>query len=160
MNKVFLPFLFIVLFSLCSTVEGSDWISLGKDTLGTTYYDNDSIKQLSRGIVRVSVKIAYSSEGVSEFREAFPHVKPVETISYTLYVYEVNCAKGLHRLIKAATYNSSESVIKGTELDYIETGQASRELITPNSMMAFLAEASCKYQLYDREFNPLFFDGH
>ena len=151
MHKVLLPFLFIVLFFLCATAEGSDWIILKKSNLGTTYYDNDSIKQLSGSVVRVSVKIAYSSEGVSEFREAFPHVKPAETISYTLYVYEVNCSKGSCRLIKAASYNSSESAIKGTELDYIETGQASWELITPDSMMALLSEASCKYRLYDRE---------
>jgi len=151
MHKLFLPFLFLVSCFLSAPAEGSDWIFLGKTNLGTTYYDNVSIKQLPGSIVSVSVKIAYSPEGVTEFREAFPNVKPDETIGYTLYLYEVNCLRATCRLIKASTYNASDRMIKGTELDYIETGQASWELITPNSMMALLSEASCKYQLKDLE---------
>ena len=151
MKKVILLFLMSVVCFWGVSADGSDWIFLGKNSLGTTYYDKDSVKQLAGNIVRVSVKIVYSSEGVREARESFSQVDPAEPISYTLYVYEVNCSQGSCRLLKASTHNSSDTLINGTELDYLATGLASWEIITPNSRMALLSEESCKYQLYDHE---------
>lgn len=150
MNKISLSVLLIVLIIICAKAEADDWTLLGKNNLGTVYYEKYSIKQLPGNILTVSVKIVYSAEGVNEFRVAFPEVDKSETISYTLYTYDLKCSAGSFRSIKAATYNSSVRAIKGTELDYIETGQAQWEHITPNSMMALLSEASCKYQLYER----------
>jgi len=147
MNKILLSLLIVVLLMNCAIAEGTDWTLLGKSNTGTVYYDKYGIKQLSGNVIRVMVKTAYSSEGVKEFMEAFPQVDRAETVSYTLYTYEVKCFEDSFRSIKATTYNSSEGVIKGTDLDYIETGQAEWEHITPNSMMALLSETSCKYLL-------------
>ena len=130
--------------------EGADWILLGESNIGTAYYDRASIKQLSRNVIRVSVKYSYSSEGVKEFREAFPEVNMHETISYSLYIYDINCSADSFRLIKATTYNSAESIIGGTELEFNETEQSTPEHITPNSMMQQLSEVSCRWGLYDR----------
>jgi hypothetical protein len=144
MKKLFLSFLIVFIFLNYVNAEGADWILLGKSYIGTAYYDRASIKQLSKNIIRVSVKYTYSSEGVKEFRAAFPEVNMYETISYSLYVYEINCSADSFRLIKAATYNSEESVIKGTELEFKEKEQSSTEHITPNSMMERLSEESCR----------------
>jgi hypothetical protein len=130
--------------------EGADWILLGESNIGTAYYDRASIKQLSGNVIRVSVKYSYSSEGVKEFREAFPEVNMRETISYSLYIYDINCSADSFRLIKATTYNSAESIIGGTELEFNETEQSTPEHITPNSMMQQLSEVSCRWGLYDR----------
>jgi len=129
--------------------EGTDWIFLGKSFTGTAYYDRASIKQLSGNVIRVSVKYAYSSEGIKEFREALPKVNMSETIGYTLYVYDINCSADSFSLIKATTYNSEESVIEGTELELDQTEESTSEHITPNSMMERLSEVSCEWGLYD-----------
>jgi hypothetical protein len=142
--------LIVCILFICVTAEGDDWIPLGESNIGTAFYDRASIQQLSGNVIRVSVKYTYSSEGVKEFREAFPKVNMHETISYTLYVYDINCSGDSFRLIKAATYNSAESVIGGTELEFNETEQSTPEHITPNSMMERLYEASCRWVLYDR----------
>jgi len=144
MKRLFLHFLIVCIFFNYALAEGADWILLGKSNIGTAYYDRASIKQLSGNVIRVSVKYTYSSEGVKEFREAFPKVNMYETISYTLYVYEINCSVDSFRLIKATTYNSAESVIKGTELEFNETEQSTSEHITPNSMMERLSKESCR----------------
>jgi hypothetical protein len=130
--------------------EVADWILLRESNIGTAYYDRASIKQLSGNVIRVSVKYSYSSEGVKEFREAFPKVNIHETISYSLYIYDINCSADSFRLIKATTYNSAESAIRGTELEFDETEQSTPEHITPNSMMERLSEESCRWGQYNR----------
>jgi hypothetical protein len=150
MNKISLPLFLGALLIICAGAEGADWNLLGKSNLGTVSYDKYGIKQLSENVVSVSVKIDYSSEGVKEVREAFPFIDDSQSISYTLYTYEVKCYANSFRIIKAATYNSSGNTIKGTDLDYVKTGQALWTHTTPGSMLALLSEESCKYLLYDR----------
>jgi len=150
MKKLLLFSLIVSILFTCVIAEGADWILLGESNIGTAYYDRASIQQLSGNVIRVSVKYTYSSEGVKEFRETFPKVNMHETISYTLYVYDINCSGDSFRLIKATTYNSAESIIVGTEIEFNETEQSTPEHITPNSMMKQLSEASCRWALYDR----------
>jgi hypothetical protein len=150
MKRLFLCALIAGLSFICAIVEGADWIFLGGRDTGTIYYDRSSIAQLSKNVIRVSVKCAYSYEGAKAVREIFPNVNKSETISYTLYVYDIDCSADSFSLIKAATYNSAESVIEGTELDLSETGQSTLEHITPHSRMEQLAGAACRWKLYDR----------
>ena len=150
LKRLLLFFLIVCILFTCVTAEGADWILLGESNIGTAYYDRASIQKFSTNVIRVSVKYTYSSEGVKEFRETFPKVNMHETISYTLYVYNINCSGDSFRLIKATTYNSAESVIEGTELEFNETEQSTPEHITPNSMMERLSEAACRWGLYDR----------
>jgi len=147
MKKLLLYFSIVCMLFTYGMAEGADWILLGESNIGTAYYDRASIKQLSGNVIRVSVKYSYSSEGVKEFREAFPEVNKRETISYSLYIYDINCSADSFRLIKATTYNSAESIIGGTELEFTETEQSTPEHITPNSMMQQLSEVSCRWGL-------------
>ncbi len=150
MKRLFLCFLIVCILFTYVMAEGVDWILLGESNIGTAYFDRASIKQLSGNVIRVSVKYSYSSEGVKEFREAFPKVNIHETISHSLYIYDINCSADSFRLIKATTYNSAESIIGGTDLQFNETEQSTPEHITPNSMMQQLSEVSCRWGLYDR----------
>jgi hypothetical protein len=137
-------------FLICASAEGADWIPFGKSNLGTAYYDMAGIQQLSMNVIRVSVKYAYSSEGVREFREAFPHVNASETVSYSVYLYEINCSAGSFMQLEAATYNSADNVIRGTELSLKGTEGSTPEHITPHSLMEQLSDAACKWRLYKR----------
>ena len=144
MKSLFLFFLIVGIILIGTIAEGADWILLGENNIGTSYYDRASIKQLSEDVVKVSVKYAYSSEGVEKFREAFPRVNRSEMVAYTLYIYDINCSKGSFRLIKAITYNSAGSVISGTELQFNESQQSTPEHITPHSIMEQLSKVSCR----------------
>jgi hypothetical protein len=138
MKRYFSYLLIIGTFFICTVAEGADWILLGKSNIGTSYYDRASIQKISESIIRVSVKYAYSSEGIKEFVEAFPNVDKSEKISYTLYSYDINCSSANFRLTKAVTYNSAGEVIKGTEFN--ETEQLTPEHINPNSMIEKLSD--------------------
>jgi len=133
-----------------ASANGADWIFFGKSNVGTAYYDMAGIEQLSNDVIRVSVKYAYSSEGVRAFREAFPNVNASEQVSYSVYMYEINCSAGSFMLLKATTYDPSENVIKGTDLDLKKTEDFTPEHITPNSLMELLSYATCKWRLHDR----------
>jgi hypothetical protein len=152
MNKIFLSFFLaaFVLFGTCSHAHATDWDFLGRNNLGTVYYDKYGIRQLPGNIIRVRVKIAYSSEGVNEVRESFPFIAASETVSYTLYTYEVKCHDSSFRIMRATTYNSSWEAIKRTDLDYAETGELSWDHVTPDSIVSVLSEKSCRYLLYNR----------
>jgi len=144
MKSLFIFFLIVGIILIETMADGADWIVLGESNIGTSYYDRASINQLSGDVVRVLVKYAYSSEGAEKFREAFPKANRSEMVGYTLYIYDINCSKGSFRLIKAITYNSAESVIRGTELQFSESEQLTPEHITPNSRMEQLSKVSCR----------------
>jgi hypothetical protein len=144
MKSLFLFFLIVGIILIGTIADGADWILLKESNIGTSYYDRASIKQLSGDVVSVSVKYAYSSEGVEKFKEAFPKVNRSEMVGYTLYIYDINCSKGSFMLTKAITYNSADSVISETELQFSESEQTTPEHITPNSMMEKLSKVSCR----------------
>jgi len=144
MKSIFLFILIVGIIFIDTMADGADWILLGESNIGTSYYDRESIKRFSADVVSVSVKYAYSSEGAEKFREAFPTVNRSEIVGYTLYIYDINCSRGSFKLTKAITYNSAESVISGTELQFSEAEQSTPEHITPNSMMEQLSKVSCR----------------
>jgi len=137
-------------FFSCPSAEGAAWILFGKNNRGTAYYDMAGIEQLSTNVIRVSVKYAYSPEGVKEFKEAFPYLQGSETVSYSVYRYEINCSAGSFMQLEAATYDPSDSALKGTELSLKGAEEPIWEHITPHSLMEQLSVAACKWRLYNR----------
>ena len=136
--------------STCASAEEAYWVPFGKSNIGSAYYDRAGIERVSVDIIRVSVKYSYSSEGVREFREAFPEINPYETVSYSLYQYEMNCSAGSFVLLRAATHNPAGNVIKGTELRLDGNDNPVPQHITPHSLMEQLSDAACKWKLNDR----------
>jgi hypothetical protein len=151
MNRILLSFLSAIfsLSLLFSISEAADWAVLGKNNLGTVYYDKYGVTQLRRNVVRTSAKITYSPDGVKNIREAFPFIPRAEKIGYTVYTYEVRCYEDSFRIIRATTYSASGKAIKGTDLDYVKTAEASWDRVTPNSLLSHLSEKSCRYLLLD-----------
>ena len=145
MKILFLLCLIAGIILVAPMAQAADWVRLRESNIGTAYYDRADIRQLSKTLVKVSVKYIYSPEGTRKFREAFPNVDGSEMIGYTLYVYQIDCSEGSFRLTDAATYDSSGSVVRGTELHLSESGQSTPEHITPDSMMDQHAKASCKW---------------
>ena len=144
MKSLFLILLIVGIILIGTIADGADWILLKEINIGTSYYDRASIKQLSGDVVRVSVKYAYSSEGAEKFRDEFPIANRSEIVGYNLYINDINCSKGSFMLTKAITYNSADSVISETELQFSESEQTTPEHITPNSMMEKLSKVSCR----------------
>ena len=137
-------------FITCASAEDAYWVVFGKSNIGTAYYDKAGIEQVSADVIRVSVKYSYSSEGIREFREAFPEVNAHETVGYSLYLYEISCSSGSFVLLKAATYNPAGNVLKGTKLPLNGNENPIPQHITPHSLMEQLSDAACKWKLNDR----------
>ncbi|HXX81806.1 MAG TPA: surface-adhesin E family protein [Thermodesulfovibrionales bacterium] len=133
-----------------ASAEEAYWVPFGKSNIGTAYYDKAGIEQVSANVIRVSVKYSYSSEGVREFREAFPEINAYETVSYSLYLYEMSCSTSSFVLLKAATFNSAGNMIKGTELLLNGNDNSAPQHITPDSLMEQLSDAACGWRLNDR----------
>ncbi len=126
---------------LAGTAHASDWIKLRETNTGTAYYDRDSVAKSGRRVT-IEVKFVYTPDGVKEFREAFTEIPSTEKISYTLYVYEIDCTKEAFRILSAATYNTSELAIRGTKLERTDTGPE-MEHITPKSILESLFYFTC-----------------
>ncbi len=136
----------IVCISIASAAEGADWIFFAKSNMGTAYYDRAGIKKLSGGVIRISVKYAYSPEGIKEFGEDFRGVSGSESVSYSVYVYGLDCSTNTFKPITADSYDSAGAALKGTGLDFEKTGQSAPEHITPNSMMEQLFNSACGWK--------------
>ena len=137
----------LALFFSFSAAGAAEWQLVGKNNRGAVYYDRYGAKQIPGNVMRVPVKIVYSPDGAKEIREAFPFIAQSETVAYTLYTYEVRCLTNSFMITRAATYDPSGKVIKGTELDYVSTAEASWDHATPNSLVSVLSERVCRYLL-------------
>ena len=74
------------------------------------YYDKAGVKKLPEGVVTVTSKVAYEPEGRQEVLDALKNEK-YEALSYTLYSYEINCAKGESRLLSVKHANAKGEAI-------------------------------------------------
>ena len=136
----------VVCIFIASAAEGADWIFFAKSNMGTAYYDRAGIKKLSGDAVRVSVKYAYSPEGIREFVEAFRGLSGSGAVSYSVYVYDLDCSTNTFRPVTAESYDSAGVALKGTGLDFEKTGRPAPEHITPNSMMEQLFNSACGWK--------------
>lgn len=145
MKRVFLCILIACIF-LASAAEGADWIFFAESGIGTAYYDRAGIKKLPGDVIRVSVKYTYTPDGIKEFIEAFRGVSGSESVSYSVYVYDLDCSTNSFRAITADTYDSAGVALKGTGLDFEKTGQSTSGHITPNSMLEQLFNSACGWK--------------
>ena len=142
MNKKFLQLLPVVLFLVCSTAEGADWIFYGESSSGTYYYDKEGMKQHSENVRQVWIKNARTREGAKNLKKKYPAVKGVDKIRVDMLLAEVNCSARQFRLLKGVSYDSSGHKI--TSFDYSEAGKAKWEGIIADSSTEMLSQALCK----------------
>ena len=102
------------------------------------FYDKAGVKKQPAGIVTVTAKVAYGPEGRQEVVDALRNEK-YKALSYTLYSYEINCAKGESRLVSVKHANAQGGAIAEFNL----TGKAEWEEIPLGSRLDMVVDEEC-----------------
>ena len=102
------------------------------------FYDKAGVKKLPAGVVTVTAKVAYEPEGRQEVLDALKNEK-YEALSYTLYSYEINCAKGESRLLSVKHANAQGGAIAEFNL----AGKAEWEKIPLGSRLDMVVDEEC-----------------
>jgi hypothetical protein len=131
---------------LASQAQGTDWVSMGKDTDGTeVFYDSQTLTKLSTGIVKVWAKFQFSDEGRKDYIQSQKlDVKRFETLSHSLYLTEISCVTRETRTMAVTAYSTDGSVIYT-----VTTKQQPSEgwdLVYPESMGKEMYKAVCPPQ--------------
>jgi hypothetical protein len=88
----------ITMVFLVSQAQGAEWISLGKDGPGNEcFYDRETLTKLPNGIIKVWIMNLYSDEARKKYSQrrisdGLADDKRYETLSYSLSMWEINCA--------------------------------------------------------------------
>lgn len=147
MNKTILLFASIIFFSFVSEVHGAEWISIGKDRLDNElFFDHEVIIERSKDIIEVQMKGIYSDAGRKERMQdrtkAKSTVERYETLSHSLELQQINCAKREFRVLAYTDYSSDGSVL----YKFISELQPTKgwEPITPDSMGERMYRTVCQ----------------
>ena len=105
--------------------------------IGVIYYDAANITHPSKHIVRTWVRLIYSKEGVAfQVKELG---KRYEDLSYTLILWEVNCADQKNRVLQSISYSRDAKIISSNL-----SKQAEWSSINPGSIGEILHKTVCK----------------
>jgi hypothetical protein len=115
-KTIFAIFLFIIFF-FSMEAQAVDWVLYSGKTDEAVYYSYDpqSIKRVSKDIVRVLNKESYSEKGAQEVIKKLgseyngPEYKE---FSYTISLWEYNCSEKKKNLLSFTLYNRGGGVIK------------------------------------------------
>lgn len=102
------------------------------------FYDKGGVKKLPAGIVMVTAKVAYAPEGRQEVLDTLKNEK-YRSLSYSLYSYEVNCAKGESRLVAVKHADAKGEAIAEFDL----AGKADWEEIPVGSRLDMVVDEQC-----------------
>lgn len=102
------------------------------------FYDKAGVKKLPGGMVTVTAKVAYAPEGRQEVVDTLKNEK-YEALSYSLYSYEINCAKGESRLVSVKHANAQGGAIAEFSL----AGKAEWEEIPVGSRLDVVVDEVC-----------------
>lgn len=129
----------IVSLFLFSVTSGAyDWRPYGKTYNGKFYYDAETIRQISKNVMKVWVKTEYSPEGV-EFVIKTMGQKYSE-LSYLVSSYKIDCAEQKFMITESAFFAHDGSII------YSWKAQDEWSEVLSNSITALLLKAVCQKQ--------------
>lgn len=141
MNKHIRMFLAAVVLLICSNALAEEWILLDEDQkVSNFYYDKTSTAKKSDGMVTVWARAIYSEQGKADALELMGKPKAYEDLSYTLFMYTINCPGSASRLERVVHYDSKGEKIREFNL----SGKTEWEEISPDTRMSLLQEAVCK----------------
>jgi hypothetical protein len=133
--------LFIIGIALfyCAEVWGADWKFISSTDLYECFYDAENMTRSSKNIVGVWTKLVYTERGVVKMVKEFG--KHYENLSYSLELWEINCAEKKHRLLSTTAYS--------VEGNILYTNQAGSrpppwKIISRESVEESLYKAVCK----------------
>ena len=123
----------------CAEVWGADWRLISSTDSYKCFYDTENITRSSKNIVGVWARLEYTERGVVEMVKEFG--KHYENLSYSLELWEINCAEKKHRLLSTTAYS--------VEGNILYTNQAGSrpppwKIISRESVEESLYKALCK----------------
>ncbi len=147
MKKTIILLAAIILSSSLFEVQGAEWISIGKDRLGNElFFDHEVIIERSKDIIEVQMKGMYSDAGRKERMQdrakAKSTVERYETLSYSLELQQINCAKREFRIMAYTDYSSDGGIL----YKFISELQPTKgwEPIAPDSMGERMYRTVCQ----------------
>jgi hypothetical protein len=122
-----------------ANVWGADWRLYAKTDLYECFYNAEDMIRSSEDIVKVWAKLVYTERGVIEMVKEFG--KHYENLTYSLELWEINCAGKKHRLLSITAYS-----VEGNILYTNQTGVAPPpwKIISRESVGESLYKAVCK----------------
>ena len=141
---IFLPFLIILLLATFVNGFSDEWVEYGRSKSGNVYsYNKVNIKRSIKGIVQVSCKYDFSDEGREEYiqklRDREMSTKRYEKLSHTLNLLEIDCRKGMYRIV-SITYHDTD----GHVTDSYSSDEQDWSNIPPKTIEDTLRKKVCK----------------
>jgi hypothetical protein len=103
---------------LVSQAGAAEWVSLGKDGPGNEcFYDQQTLTKLPNGIIRVWIMNVYSDEARKKYiqrriSDGLADDKRYETLSYSLSMWEINCAAREYRGMANIDYSTDRGKLE------------------------------------------------
>lgn len=140
-SVILLSVLIILLF--VTPVFGSDWVEYEENNNFITSYNKVTIKHRLNSIVQVWCKRVFSDEGregENQIRRDYGvWTERYDKLSYTINLYEINCKKGMFRIISGINYDTD-----GIVLDSYSNEKVKWDYIVPDTMIDSLRKKVCK----------------
>jgi hypothetical protein len=118
---------------------GADWRLYAKTDLYECFYDAESMSRSSEDIVELWTKLEYTERGIVELVKEFG--KHYENLSYSLELWEINCAKKRHRVLSITAYSVKENILYTNP---VGSRPSAWKIIPQNSVEESLYKAVCK----------------
>ncbi len=139
-----LPTLFLMILLLASPAIGfSDWVEYGRADNGDIYlYHSGSMKQKTKDIVHVWVKIVFSAEGKKDYilklRNSGESTEGYEKLSHSLSLVEIDRTRPRFRILYGSEYDTEDKELFRGSRD------APWKEILPNTTQEILKKQVCK----------------
>ena len=93
----------------CLEAWAADWRLYAKTDLYECFYDAENMSRSSQDIMEVWTKLVYKERGVVEMVKEFG--KHYENLSYSLELWEINCAEKKQRLLSITAYSEEGNIL-------------------------------------------------
>lgn len=119
----------------------SGWVLVDDNPqVSAFYFDQASVSKPAAGLVSVTTKAIYSEQGKADALEVMGHPKGFDDLSYTNFVYTIDCPGEKSRLEDVTHYDSKGEPLREFKL----SGKTDWEAIAPDTRLGLLADVLCK----------------
>ena len=119
----------------------SEWVLVDDNPqVSSFYFDKGSVSTSADGLLTVTTKAIYSEQGKADALTVMEHPKGFDDLSYSTFVYTINCPGEKSRLEEVPHYDSKGVPLRQFKL----SGKTDWEDIAPDTRLALLADVLCK----------------
>ena len=119
-------------------VWGADWKFISSTDLYECFYDAENMTRSSKNIVGVWTKLVYTERGITGIVKEFG--KHYENLSYSLELWEIDCAKKKQRILSITEYSAEGKILYASSAE----GRPTWKIIPRQSVDESLYKAVCK----------------